>query len=297
MTKARVAYRILGLLGLALAAGSGPALAAPAAEPPVWETKTIRDARGRLESCAIVRAFDDASILSFALSRERDFFMVVSNPDLHLPSGWGGMAHYAIDDGLEFRAYAEAVGGSLIVDLPESAALQVMLGDGSWLYIGELGDRGYALDGLKVGLRSLGKCVDQAMAAEAGAGAKPKETAAAPEPAKPAAATTPVPAQAQTSPPVPAAPTPAPPAPSAAAVVEADLGTYDFEETARTDWPHLQRRLSPLLNNREPVIRPRIRSRDGRVFYSLRVGGFPDRAAAERFCNAVEAKKQECTAR
>lgn len=294
MTKARVAYRILGLLGLALAAAGGQAQAAPAAEPPVWETKAIRDARGRLESCAIVRAFDDASILSFALSRERDFFMVVSNPDLHLPSGWGGMAHYAVDDGLEFRAYAEAVGGSLIVDLPESAALQVMLGDGSWLYIGELGDRGYALDGLKAGLRALGKCVDQAVVAEAGTTAKPKETAAASEPAKPAAASVPAPAPAST--PAPAQTASAPQAPSATAV-EADLGTYDFEETARADWPHLQRRLSPLLNNREPVFRPRVRSRDGRVFYSLRVGGFPDRAAAERFCNAVAARKQECTAR
>lgn len=290
MTKARAALLTLGVAGLALLAGAGPAPGAPQPEPSVWETKTLRDPQGRLESCVAMREFDDSSILSFALSRDRDFFLLVSNPGLHLPSGWGGMAHYAVDDGLEFRAYAEAVGGSLIIDLPETAALQVMLSDGTWLYIGELGDRGYALDGVKRALWSLAGCVDQALAAEAAPAAKPKQAAASPAPAKPMPAPAPTQLSARATPPASAEP----PVPSAA---EADLGTYDFEETARADWPHLQKRFGPLLADREPILRQRIRSRDGRAFYSLRVGGFPDRAAAEQFCRALEAKKQECTVR
>ncbi|WP_448190251.1 hypothetical protein [Azospirillum sp. sgz301742] len=212
-----------------------------------------------MESCAVAREFDDDSVLSFALTRERDFFLVVGNPRFHLPEGQTRTVRYKVDKGLVYEAPADLLRQSAIIDLPDADGTQDLLRHGTWLYLDGLGDDvGYALEGARNSLRAMTDCVAQALAAEKG-------------------------------PAVGAAP--------AASGVEVELGTYDAEPKARVDWLHMKKVLGQLLDGREPMFVTRTRSKDGRAFTIVRIAGFAGREEAMRFCTAMRAKKQECTVR
>lgn len=232
-----------------------------------WRGNVVRDAGDRFESCAVMRAYDDDSVLSFALTREHDFFMIVSNPRIRMPPGAAFSVRYTIDNGIVYQAPAEALRQSVVVDLPDNAALREMLGNGGWLFLNELGDVGYSLQGAGLGLRALADCVERTLTAER---------------MPPADATT-------------ARPGPATAVPQAAAGAAAELDTYDSEALARTDWQHMTKVMGSLFDGREPQFVTRTRSRDGRAFTVLRVAGFTDRDAATRFCTALKAKKRDCT--
>ncbi|HYG91843.1 MAG TPA: hypothetical protein VD978_36965 [Azospirillum sp.] len=244
------------LLAAATAAAAGETFDTGAA----WRGNIVRGGNGTLESCAVMREFDDDSVLSFALTRDQDFFMIVSNPRTRLPPGGAFSVRYMVDNGVVYQAPAEAMRQSVVVDLPDNAALRELLGNGNWLYLNELGDVGYSLQGAKQSLRAMADCVTRQLAAER-----------APAKAEPARATVPSPDG-----------------------VVVDLDTYDTEERARVDWLHMKKVTGGLLDGREPSFLTRTRSRDGRAFTVLRVGGFAGRDEAARFCAAMQAKKRNC---
>ncbi|PWC56169.1 SPOR domain-containing protein [Azospirillum sp. TSO22-1] len=244
------------LLAAAAAAQAGETFDAGTA----WRGNVVRDGNGRLESCAAMREFDDDSVLSFALTREQDFFMIVSNPRTRVPPGGVFSVRYMVDNGVVYQAPAEAMRQSVVVDLPDGAALRELLSNGNWLYLNELGDVGYSLQGAKQSLRAMADCVARQLAAEN--------------------------APARVEPAIAAAPAPG------GVVVELD--TYDVEERARADWLHMKTVMGGLLDGREPLFLTRTRSKDGRTFTVLHVGGFAGRDEAERFCAAMKARKREC---
>ncbi|WP_431855719.1 SPOR domain-containing protein [Azospirillum sp.] len=225
-----------------------------------WRGNIVRNGNGALESCAVMREFDDDSVLSFALTREQDFFMIVSNPRTRMPPGGAFGVRYMVDDGVVYQAPAEAMRQSVVVDLPDNAALRELLGNGHWLYLNELGDVGYSLQGAKQSLRAMADCVTRQLAAETG-------------PVKGASAIV---------------------AGLASGGVVAELDLYASEERARVDWLHMKTVMGGLLDGREPLFLTRTRSKDGRSFTLLRVGGFAGRDEAAQFCAAMRAKKQNC---
>ena len=225
---------------------------------PAWKGSVVRDGSGQVESCAVVRDFDDDSVLSFALTRDRDFFLVVSNPRNRWPARGAMSVRYMVDDGVGYQAPAEAMRQSVVVDLPDSGALRELLSNGNWLFLNELGDVGYSLKGARQSLRAMADCVERLLAAESGSLVV-------------AAATPPVDG------------------------VQVELGTYGAEPTARTDWLHMKKVLGGLLDGRDPQFVTRTRAKDGRAFTVLRLGGFAGRDDAARFCDAMRAKKRECT--
>ncbi len=105
--------------------------------------------------------------------------------------------------------------------------------------------------------------------------------------------------------PVAAAPvTPAaPPVPAPAVtasfspVIQADLGAYASHRLAQRDWDTLAKRLGTAVDGKGALFITTRRSSDGQPIVQLRVGGFADRAAAERFCQDVKGKQQACTVR
>ncbi len=229
-----------------------------------WKGEVVRDGNGRLESCAVLRAFEDDSVVSFALSRDGDFFLVVGNPRFHLPDGGRRTIRYRVDEGLVYEASADLLRQTAIIDLPDADGAQDLLRHGGWLFLDGLDEEvGYALDGARQSLRAMADCVTQALAAER----------------------TPVPARPEKA------------APVATGGIEVELGTYDAERTARTDWLHMKKVLGGLLDGHEPLFVTRTRNRDGRAFTVLRIAGFATGEDAARFCTAMRAKKRECTVR
>lgn len=96
--------------------------------------------------------------------------------------------------------------------------------------------------------------------------------------------------------------TPAPaPAPVATAnlspVIQADLGAYANHRLAQRDWDTLAKRLGAAADGKGALFVTTRRNSDGQTVVQLRVGGFADRAAAERFCQDVKDKQQGCTVR
>jgi len=97
-------------------------------------------------------------------------------------------------------------------------------------------------------------------------------------------------------------PTPAPaplvtaPA-SVSPVIQADLGAYANHRLAQRDWDTLAKRLGAAADGKGALFVTTRRSSDGQPVVQLRVGGFVDRAAAERFCQNVKDKQQGCTVR
>lgn len=80
------------------------------------------------------------------------------------------------------------------------------------------------------------------------------------------------------------------PTPGAAMV---QLAALDSEALATAEWQRLARKVPELLGDRKPnVVRF---DRDGKTFWRLRTGGFPDLAAATEFCRKIRAKGLGCS--
>lgn len=80
-------------------------------------------------------------------------------------------------------------------------------------------------------------------------------------------------------------------------VIQADLGAYTSHKLAQRDWDMIAKRLGPVAAGKGALFVTSRRSGDGKTIVQLRVGGFSDHAAAERFCQDVKDKQQECTVR
>jgi hypothetical protein len=70
------------------------------------------------------------------------------------------------------------------------------------------------------------------------------------------------------------------------------LGAFDSEAVARSEWDRLQSRFSDFLGDRQRLIQ-QARS-GGRDFWRLRVAGFEDGDDARRFCAALQARDAAC---
>jgi hypothetical protein len=155
--------------------------------------------------------------------------------------------------------------------------------------------------------------------APAPAAASAPATAPAPAPvvesqAAPAADSAPAPAPASTpaaAPSKPAvsataaspAPKPAPAKPAAATAAShpaalghqlmVQLAALSSEESARTEWAQLTKKMPDLMNGRQPSYSRT--EREGRTFWRLRTAGFADIADARNFCDRVRAKGSGCS--
>ena len=120
----------------------------------------------------------------------------------------------------------------------------------------------------------------------------------APKPAKAAARPAPAEAPAQASEPVAEPPRTAPGTPRAAtgdrgeggAMVQ--LAAVKTEDSARSEWERLSKRMPELLGGRKPVFQ-RTEAK-GRVYWRIRTGGFGSAADAAAFCGKVHAEKNNC---
>lgn len=134
-------------------------------------------------------------------------------------------------------------------------------------------------------------------------------------PARPTPQTAPVAAPAPSAPPTPpaaaapavtATPTPAPPASAPAPATAAassqfelselgphvQLGAFDSEASAKSEWARLQRQQPRQFADREPEITSVVK--DGRTFWRLRTWGFEDQSAAKGFCSRIRAATSRC---
>ncbi|MFK7937918.1 MAG: SPOR domain-containing protein [Roseovarius sp.] len=72
----------------------------------------------------------------------------------------------------------------------------------------------------------------------------------------------------------------------------AQLGAYDSEEVARSEWERLNARFGEFLEGKSRVIQKA--QSGGRTFYRLRAMGFADLSDARRFCSALVSENAEC---
>ena len=290
MTTPHPLHRIL-LLSAAFLAVAAPAWAEGFKTGTQWEGSIFRDAKGLVKSCVASQTFDTGTTLSFALTRERDLFLILQNTAVDLPKGERVSIGYAIDHGVAYSTQAFVVRDTVVLDLPNTPSVRDLLSNGIWLSVeGVERTEDFALKGIAESLKTLIACVDQP-ATVARQQPEPKQ------PVSRAAAVTPPPA-----PPPPAAPStgvapsaltkadPAPSAPSAGGGVQAQLGTYISENRAGSEWERLKKRLTPMLDAYEPIFVPQVRSTDGRALTLVRVGSFANRDEAARFCDEVKAK-------
>jgi cell division septation protein DedD len=127
-------------------------------------------------------------------------------------------------------------------------------------------------------------------------------------PAAPAVEPAPAPGPAPSKPAVaataaPAAPKSAPAKPPAAAAAShpvtsghqlmVQLAALTSEESARTEWAQLTKKMPDLMNGRQPNY-TRI-EREGHTFWRVRTAGFADMAQARSFCDHVRAKGAGCS--
>ncbi len=70
------------------------------------------------------------------------------------------------------------------------------------------------------------------------------------------------------------------------------LGAYDSDAVAQSEWARLSGRFSDYLSGRSPVVQEAERA--GRTFYRLRVAGFEDMSDARRLCSALKAAGTDC---
>ncbi|WP_236638441.1 SPOR domain-containing protein [Mangrovicoccus ximenensis] len=70
------------------------------------------------------------------------------------------------------------------------------------------------------------------------------------------------------------------------------LGAYDSEGTAQSEWGRLSGRFPGYFEGKQRVIERT--ERNGKVFYRLRVHGFDDLADSRRFCSSLEAGGADC---
>ena len=70
------------------------------------------------------------------------------------------------------------------------------------------------------------------------------------------------------------------------------LGAFESEAIAKSEWGNISGRFGPIFNAKNRVIE-RAKS-GGKVFYRLRASGFADRDATRRFCSALKAENTKC---
>ena len=127
-------------------------------------------------------------------------------------------------------------------------------------------------------------------------------------PAAPATEPAPAPVPAPSKPAVaaaaaPPAPKPAPAKPLAAAAAShsatpghqlmVQLAALTSEESARTEWAQLTKKMPDLMNGRQPSYSRT--EREGHTFWRVRTSGFADMAEARGFCDRVRAKGASCS--
>lgn len=72
------------------------------------------------------------------------------------------------------------------------------------------------------------------------------------------------------------------------------LGAYPSSDVAAQEWERLQARFGQLLADKSRVIQ--VSNQSDSTWHRLRASGFEDRAAARRFCAALEAEGADCIA-
>ncbi|PWC45867.1 TolC family protein [Azospirillum sp. TSO22-1] len=115
-----------------------------------------------------------------------------------------------------------------------------------------------------------------------------------PAPQKGAANPEPQPAAAAPVAEVAALPAPAAATGSFSPTIQVDLGAYTSHKLAQLDWDTIAKRLGAGAEGKDALFLTSRRSVDGQTIVQLRVRGFNNRAAAERFCKGVRGKQQEC---
>ncbi len=90
---------------------------------------------------------------------------------------------------------------------------------------------------------------------------------------------------------VAAAPVPETPAPMRHSSL-VQLGAFNSEQAAKSEWRRLQAKLPSLLAGREPAITTT--ERNGAIFWRLRTAGFSDRSTASGFCSQVRPANAKC---
>jgi cell division septation protein DedD len=80
-------------------------------------------------------------------------------------------------------------------------------------------------------------------------------------------------------------------APPKAALVQ--LAAVTSEESARSEWQRLEKRMPDLFGHRQPAFSKTERS--GHTLWRVRTGGFSDVAQATAFCERVRAKGATCS--
>lgn len=70
------------------------------------------------------------------------------------------------------------------------------------------------------------------------------------------------------------------------------IGAFDSNSIANSEWGRISGRYSSLFSGKSPVVQST--KRNGRTFYRLRVAGFESRDDARRFCAALIAEGTDC---
>ncbi|SMX41793.1 SPOR domain-containing protein [Actibacterium lipolyticum] len=70
------------------------------------------------------------------------------------------------------------------------------------------------------------------------------------------------------------------------------LGAFDSEDVAHSEWQRLSSRFSSFMNGKQRLVQKAVSG--GRTFYRLRAVGFNDIADARRFCAALTAENADC---
>jgi len=70
------------------------------------------------------------------------------------------------------------------------------------------------------------------------------------------------------------------------------LGAFDSEEIARSEWARLSGKFADLLTDKIRIVQAA--QSGGRTFYRLRAMGFADEADSRRFCSALVAERAAC---
>lgn len=70
------------------------------------------------------------------------------------------------------------------------------------------------------------------------------------------------------------------------------IGAFDSDGIANSEWGRISGRFSSLFSGKSPVVQTT--ERNGRTFYRLRVAGFDSRDDARRFCAALLAEGTDC---
>ena len=70
------------------------------------------------------------------------------------------------------------------------------------------------------------------------------------------------------------------------------LGAFESEEVAKSEWGRLNSRFSEYMEDKQSVVQRA--SSGGRIFYRLRAVGFEDLSDARRFCSALVAENADC---